>query len=442
LCGRRARRADTGSVSFFGLGSRSHAGYVSLRHGWKIFGQNPYHRQMFGKSSCQCHRCVARRRLCSTFVLALFALMSIGYLALPDLREFAPAFASDPRAKTRADLTENGPKSRAKPAESAQTPILSETPLEQVAAQPNRSQVVVAASSPESNPADPGADFGIEKLDPKPAPTKPASTPLAVRVVRVQHERDTPDRNASSSNSIAPQLAGPATPAAQDNPNPSLASAGPAVRQAFARIAPMQNDDADENASSPESHEPRGYITIESRPAPPRTGSETGPAPRLAKHGPSSEQTPPAPREKLANIPDSPPRVRATPDKLEPYPTGDLQRFAADFVQTDKSGNVEEQRRFYSDSVHFYNEGDLSWSSVEAATRRYHRNRQNEQYQVAAAPIVKGPVNGGFYVIDQPVSWSRVEGSTVVRGRSILRLRVLATGRAGWKITSIEEAGR
>jgi hypothetical protein len=143
----------------------------------------------------------------------------------------------------------------------------------------------------------------------------------------------------------------------------------------------------------------------------------------------------------MANIPDSPPRVRATPGKLEPYPA-DLQRFAADFVQTDQSGNVAGQRRFYSDSVHFYNEGDLSWSSVEAATRRYHQDKQVKQYGVAAPPVVKGPVNGGFYLIDQPVSWSRKEGSTLVRGRSILRLRVLATGRAGWKITSIEEVSR
>jgi hypothetical protein len=142
----------------------------------------------------------------------------------------------------------------------------------------------------------------------------------------------------------------------------------------------------------------------------------------------------------LANIPDSQRRVTAIPDKREPHQAGDLQRFATDFVQTDTSGNVGEQRRFYSDSVHFYNEGDLSWASVAAATRRYHHDKQ--QYQVAARPVVKGPVNGGFYVIDQPVSWSRMEGSTLVRGRSILRMRVITTGRAGWKITSIEEFGR
>jgi hypothetical protein len=412
---------------------------------------------MFEKSGCQCHRCVARRRLRFTFVLGLFALIPIVYLAFPDHRESATAVASYPRGKSQADLTENGSKNRAHPAEPIQAPILRETPREQVAAQANRSQVVVAASSPESNPADPGADFGIEKLDPKPAPTKPASAPVAVRVVRVQPEQGTPDRNASSSNAIVPQLAAPAAPAPPDNPSPAIASASPVVRQdsevrgtmttsasdeASARIAAMQNDDSDENASSQESHEPRGYITIESRPAPPRASSETQPGPRPGEHKPSSEQTPPAPRENMANIPDSPPRVRATPGKLEPYPAGDLQRFAADFVQTDKSGNVGEERRFYSDSVHFYNEGDLSWSSVQEATRRYHQAKENKQYHVAAPPVVKGPVNGGFYVIDQPVSWNRMEGSTLVRGRSILRLRVLATGRAGWKITSIEEVGR
>jgi hypothetical protein len=410
---------------------------------------------MFGKSGCQCHRCVARRRLRFTFVLALFALIPIGYLALPDHREPAPAVASNPRGKSQADLTGNGPKSGAQPAESAQTPILSGTPPERVAAQATRSQVVVASSSPEANPADPGADFGFKQLDVKPAPVKPASTPLSV--VQVQPDQGTPDRNASSNNPVARQLASPSAPAPRDNPGPAIASASPVVRQdvevrgtmttsagdeASARIAAMQNNDPDENASSQESHEARGYITIESRPAPLRSGSETEPAPRLAEHRPRSEQTPPAPRENMANIPDSPPRVRATPGKLEPYPVGDLQRFAADFVQTDQSANVAGQRRFYSDSVHFYNEGDLSWSSVEAATRRYHQDKQVKQYGVAAPPVVKGPVNGGFYIVDQPVSWSRMEGSTLVRGRSILRLRVLATGRAGWKITSIEEVGR
>ena len=117
----------------------------------------------------------------------------------------------------------------------------------------------------------------------------------------------------------------------------------------------------------------------------------------------------------------------------------DLQRFAFDFLQTDRTGSVADQHRFYADSVHFYGEGDLSWAGVAAAIRRYHQEKQNKQYAAAGLAVVKGPVNGGFYVIDQPVSWTRTDGSRLTRGRSMLHLRVVSTGRGHWKITSIEE---
>jgi len=112
-----------------------------------------------------------------------------------------------------------------------------------------------------------------------------------------------------------------------------------------------------------------------------------------------------------------------------------------DFVRTGQAGGVAEQRRFYAESVHFYGEGNLSWASVAAATRR--RHEENQKRLGAAAPaVVKGAADGGFYVVDQPVSWSRTDGSKQTRGRSILRLRVISTGRGGWKITSIEEVAQ
>jgi hypothetical protein len=120
----------------------------------------------------------------------------------------------------------------------------------------------------------------------------------------------------------------------------------------------------------------------------------------------------------------------------------DLQRFAFDFVRSGQTGSVADQHRFYADSVHFYGEGDLSWAGVAAAIRRYHKEKQNMRYETAAAAGVKGPVDGGFYVVDQPVSWSRMDGSRLTRGRSMLHLRVVSTGRGIWKITSIEEVGQ
>jgi hypothetical protein len=120
----------------------------------------------------------------------------------------------------------------------------------------------------------------------------------------------------------------------------------------------------------------------------------------------------------------------------------DLKQFALDFVRTDQTGSVADQHRFYADSVHFYDEGDLSWAGVAAAIRRYHQQKQNKRYEAAAPAVVKGPVDGGFYVVDQPVSWSRTDGSRLTRGRSMLHLRVVSTDQRNWKITSIEEVGR
>jgi hypothetical protein len=115
-----------------------------------------------------------------------------------------------------------------------------------------------------------------------------------------------------------------------------------------------------------------------------------------------------------------------------------LQRFASDFVRANQTDNVAEQHRFFADSVHFYQEGDLSLAGVEAASRRHHRDRQIKS-EVAGPAVATGPVNGGFFVIEQPVRWSQTQGSKVAQGRSVLRLRVVPINHGAWKITSIDE---
>jgi hypothetical protein len=122
-----------------------------------------------------------------------------------------------------------------------------------------------------------------------------------------------------------------------------------------------------------------------------------------------------------------------------PVLSKDLQRFASDFVRTNEVGDVAEQHRFFADSVHFYGEGDLSLASVEAATRRQHRNQQTKRSEITGPAVATGPVNGGFFVIEQPVRWTQLQGSKVTKGRSVLQLRVVPISHGNWKITSIDE---
>jgi hypothetical protein len=147
------------------------------------------------------------------------------------------------------------------------------------------------------------------------------------------------------------------------------------------------------------------------------------------------------PRKGNKSEPPPSPRTGDRPPPPEDL-SGDLRRFVADFVRTDQSNNVADQRRFYADSVHFYGEGDLSWTGVAAATRRYHQQEQTRRAEIAEPAATKGPVNGGFYVVEQPVVWTKTQGSQLMRGRSVLRLRVVPIDRGGWKITSIEETNR
>jgi hypothetical protein len=149
----------------------------------------------------------------------------------------------------------------------------------------------------------------------------------------------------------------------------------------------------------------------------------------------------------------SSPTTQAIPGKAPPRKTDDrnsqsrdltenLQRFASDFVRANQDDNFAEQHRFFAESVHFYREGDLSLAGVEAATRRYRREQLSKRSEVAEPAAATGPVNGGFFVIDQPVRWTQSEGTKVKQGRSVLRLRVVPIDHGGWKITSIDEVGK
>jgi hypothetical protein len=384
---------------------------------------------MLGKLRCKCHRCVARRRLNFTLATALFALVPIGYLALPDHRQSAKVTILSTPRESPSEHTESGPESIAPPHELNPALALATTPVRSIAAAtpsgsltPEAKQAVLPVPSPEPNSADPAVDFSTIAA----GPATGNSSNRPVYVLPIQLEREALADYAPLTSPVAPRpvvIATPvpiSTPGVETLPSPSIATATPGVQQDSG---------------------PRGYITVESKIAPPRTRPGTGHVQKSAQPWPDVQQTPPAPKESFAKAADVPAEGGGTPEKVGQRPSGELQRFAMDFVQTDVSRNVASERRFYADSVHFFNEGNLSWSGVAAATRRYHDN-QNKQFQVAGTPVVKGPVNGGFYVIEQPVSWSQKQGSVLLRGRSILRLQVLAAGRAGWKITSIEEVGR
>jgi hypothetical protein len=470
---------------------------------------------MFAKSGCKCHRCVARRRLNFTLAVALFALIPIGYLALPDHWQSPRISVSSAWRESRSQLTENDPKHVAQPGESKQRFALAATPVGSVAtATPARSVVsqtkqgVFPSPSPRSNAAHlvansstvagrpPIANFAsrqaiqlpwqLEKealannaLSDNPIASQPSpfvapsremhsftaaspARPVAPQEKQAVAPTPSPGANpadlAADSKTIAtqPSTANPASPPAALFPpqvekealannalssNPIASQSAPLVVLSPTETVPFPNITSASPALN-QDFEPRGYITVESRVASPRTSVEAGHGARLGQPRPESKPTTPAPHENIAEASDNPAEARGALDKVEQHPPGDLQRFALDFVQTDMSQNVASEHRFYAESVHFFNEGNLSWSGVAAATRRYHEDKQNRQFQVAGTPVVKGPVNGGFYVIEQPVTWSQRQGSALLRGRSTLRLRVLATGRGGWKITAIEEVSR
>jgi hypothetical protein len=316
---------------------------------------------------------------------------------------------------------------------------------------------------PVETPQEVGATSEMSK-DPLNLPEKSAAMPpvavehQSVVVAGVQPWPGNANPAAISSPDLSaypvPQDSNPAAALSPAKPNPSPGNSAPSSDHSNPRapgangalaglVASQSNYAAEVPSPSPqqEPNELHGYIAFAAKneqaaspPAARRTAKVPG-------HRVTADETPPAPRAgapKAEDIPTAPakPVYRSLPGQ-----SGQLESFASDFVRTEGSGNIAGERRFYADSVHFHNEGDLSWAGVAAATRRYHQGKQNRQFQAAGPATVKGPVDGGFYVVDQPVSWRRVEGSSLVRGRSLLRMRVLPTG-ANLKITSIEEVGQ
>ena len=250
------------------------------------------------------------------------------------------------------------------------------------------------------------------------------------------------------------QVVGVGAAEPREKKNPEDVAMAKTSGPSAALVASLGNNTSGE-VPAEEPRKPRGYITIKSAPEEAQNQEAENQPPKPRDHPLKTENHPANvedyPSKALGHSQkpqDQPPNVRDyfsnTQDRPSKPPdtSGDLRRFASSFLQSDQTGNIADQHRFFADSVHYYHEGDLSWAGVAAATRRYHQERQNRRYGAEGAATVKGPVNGGFYVVEQPVSWSRSEGSRVTRGRSVLRLRVVPTDRNGWKITSIEEIGQ
>jgi hypothetical protein len=420
---------------------------------------------MFGKLACKCHRCVARRRIRFVLGLGLVALLLVGYLAIPNSRINVPDLSQTDVANVA--LPENtSPKSlrTAEPAASVWAP---DSAAEPVPGALTRTDKLV--STPQQEPgATPGNGEKQLNVQKESSATPPvAAEHRSVVVAGVQPRPESANPAAIGSPDLpgpAQQDSKPANALSSATPNPSPAASppssenanlrGPGANGARTGLVASQTNNAVEvstptpapspsSASRHEANELHGYIAFATKNEPaasPRPAQQPAKAPGNRV---TADETPPEPREsarKTEDIPAATPkpayrsgRSRSQFDKLED--------FASDFVRTDRSKNIGEERRFYADSVHFYNEGDLSWASVAAATRRYHQGGQNKQFQAAGSATVKGPVDGGFYVVDQPVTWSRMEGSSLVRGRSLLRMRVLPSGTT-WKITSIEEVGQ
>jgi hypothetical protein len=79
---------------------------------------------------------------------------------------------------------------------------------------------------------------------------------------------------------------------------------------------------------------------------------------------------------------------------------------------------------------------------IVAATRRYHQDAHQRQYIISLSATAREPVNGGYWIVEQPFGWTKSNGTRVHTGRSVLRIRVIASGHGNFKITSIEEVSR
>jgi hypothetical protein len=175
------------------------------------------------------------------------------------------------------------------------------------------------------------------------------------------------------------------SPVLQSAPKPAFLSEGQPVARleeeigkriepqragALASFVALQGNDLLKDAPPPERRQPQGYITVESKPESIRSATGRNRATPPEKRPKTEEDPVESPDTPLKPHDDEQPRRGDVPGGPG-NESGDLQRFAQDFVRTGQTGSVGEQHRFYAESVHFYGEGNLSWASVAAATRRY-----------------------------------------------------------------------
>jgi hypothetical protein len=273
----------------------------------------------------------------------------------------------------------------------------------------------------------------IRILDPIiPNPSSPAEHPTSLTVSGMGTEHPADRTNSGGPLVIIPEASQTLAPATKPTrPSEAMSTLAPAADRSLPTV-PVRSTQAETNGGvfAPDRSE-----TLRKDP----TLSKKLLSGRfVAKVGPRIPEAPSAQRSMSRN--DVPPNGTDDHDLRSHQLTENLQRFALDFVRADQTDDVAEQERFFADSVHFYREGDLSLAGVAAATRRYHREQQARRSEAAGPAIAKGPVNGGFFVIEQPVRWTQSQGSKVLKGRSVLRLRVVPIDHGGWKITSIDEA--
>jgi hypothetical protein len=222
----------------------------------------------------------------------------------------------------------------------------------------------------------------------------------------------------------------------------------PKAKDAVQRLAPAINEIVFSSPNQVAKAEPAG--TALRRPAVLRPTNKQSPVKFISKAGISPAEISSSEENRSRRNPPAAGANRVSPSARKAGDhqsqsrelTENLQRFASDFVRANQDDNFAEQHRFFADSVHFYGEGDLSLAGVEAATRRYRRQQQPKRSEVAEPAAATGPVNGGFFVIEQPVRWTQSQGTKVKQGRSVLRLRVVPINHGGWKITSIDEVGK
>src|SRR5271165_1289677 len=176
-----------------------------------------------------------------------------------------------------------------------------------------------SAGTPDTGKGGTPEDVAVVKkpdLD-QPLPPQPKETDLA--------SRSKPDEALTSrSAGSAQNLAGESK---ERDPKPPQTSA-----RLFASL------ESNSVMHSEDWRKPTGYITIESKAeAPQNLGTE---------------DHPPKPQDHPVRVQDHPLKAPDKPTKAEEK-SGDLRRFALAFLQTDQTGDIADQHRFYANSVHF-----------------------------------------------------------------------------------------